>query len=175
MRTSWILLVALLSFALGGCAASQTGVEDSPENMDVASSVTSTATSTDIATSDWQIYSNARAGYRAEYPADWTVNESVGINGELVTTFMSPDNRQGLAITVLNGETTLEEIPDMPNTRCQPVTISGASGQRCLDTVASSISTTFSENGKQFAIVAIGKNPDQTIYQSFLENFTVTP
>ncbi|HET9915191.1 MAG TPA: hypothetical protein VFQ13_25090 [Anaerolineales bacterium] len=178
MRTIWILLIGLLSLALAGCAASQTVAKDSPTlaSKDVTSLVTTAvATSTVITTSGWRSYDNTQAGYSAEYPADWTVNESIGTNGEFVTTFMAPDNAQGLAVTVLKGETAAEEIPDMPNTRCQPVKISELPGQHCLDTVASSISTTFSGNNKQFAIVAIGKKPDQTIYQTFLENFTVTP
>lgn len=176
MKTRWILFVGLLWLALAGCVASQKVVEEpsTPENA-VSSATTVVATSTIIATGGWRSYDNTQAGYRAQYPADWIVKESIGTNGEFVTTFMAPDNRQGLTVTVLIGKATVEEFPDMPNTRCQAVTVSGFPGQRCLDTLASSISTTFSGNSKQFAIVAIGKKPDQAIYQTFLENFTVTP
>lgn len=177
MKISWILFFGLLALVLAGCAASQTVVASPvPAKKNVTASVTAAAaTSTAIVISGWRSYSNTQAGYSAQYPADWTVEESIGVNGELVTIFMAPDNRQGLSVTVLNGETTGGEIPDLPNTRCKPIMISGLPGQRCLDTVASSISTTFSGNNKQFAIVTIGKKPDQNFYQSFLENFTVTP
>jgi hypothetical protein len=193
MKTRWILLISLLSLALGSCGgSSQTVVEDSPPpapaDINMVSLITPDATSTTdagvttiiatptvIETSVWKNYQNTQIGYSAEYPADWTVNESAGINGELITTFMAPTDGQGIVVSILNDEAAVEEIPDMPNTRCQPVTISGYPGRRCFDTVAFSISTTFLGQGKQYAIAAFGKHPDQNIYQRFLESFTLTP
>jgi len=181
MRTNYISFLGLMTLLLVGCAASQRAAEDSPalpppaDITGISSTPTGVAASTDSATAGWLTYTNLQAGYSAKYPADWTVNESVGGNGELVTMFMAPDNAQGLSVNVLNGETIVEESPDMPNTRCRQVTISGASGQRCFDTLAFSLSTTFSGHDKQFAVVSIGKHPDETIYQSFLENFTMNP
>lgn len=190
MKIYWISLAILFVLALGSCNSSQTVVENSPtlatKDRDrvfpftpdatpaMAAGVT-TAVATVIATSGWQTYNNVQAGYSSKYPADWTVNESVGINGELITMFMAPNNGQGIIVSVLKSEAAVEEIPDMPNTRCQQVTISGLPGQRCLDTVASSFSTTFLVNSKQYAIATFGKYPDENIYQSFLESFTVTP
>jgi hypothetical protein len=136
---------------------------------------TPVAGSTVIATEPWKTYHNTEAGYRAEYPVDWTVNESTGKNGELITTFTLPDDGQEIVVSIQNGETAGEEIPDMPNTHCQPVTISGLSGRRCLDTIASTTSTTLFGNGKQYTIATFGKHLDQAIYQRFLESFAVTP
>jgi hypothetical protein len=136
---------------------------------------TPVANSSVIATGAWKTYHNTEAGYSAEYPADWTVNESAGINGEFITTFTAPNDGQGIVVSIQNGEAAVEEIPDMPNTRCQPVTISGLSGRRCFDTIASSISTTFLAHGRKYTVTTFGKHLDQNIYQSFLESFTVTP
>jgi len=193
MKKRWISLVFVLSLALGSCGPSQTMVEDSPtlasEDTEIVPPITSNATnttttnvvtttivtSTVIASDTWKTYHNTEAGYSASYPADWTVNESVGINGELITTFMEPNNEQGIVVNVPNGEAAVEEIPDMPNIRCQQVTISGLSGRRCLDTLTFNFSTTFIDQGKQYTIASSGKHPDQNIYQRFLDNFTVTP
>mgnify|MGYP001388038261 CR=1 FL=1 len=192
MKTFWISLIFLLSLALGSCGLSQTMVKDSPTpdpadtNMvsPITPNVTFTkatgvttaiATPSIIETGAWKTYQNTQAGYSANYPADWTVNESVGINGELITTFMAPNDGQGIVVSILNGEAAAEEIPDMPNTRCQQVTISELSGQRCLDTLAFNFSTTFIDQGKQYTITSSGKHPDENTYQNFLENFSVTP
>ena len=192
MKAYWIMLIILLSLALGSCGLSQTMVKDSPtmapEATDTVSIVpvdatavlapggtTPVANSSVIATGAWKTYHNTEAGYSAEYPADWTVNESAGINGEFITTFTAPNDGQGIVVSIQNGEAAVEEIPDMPNTRCQPVTISGLSGRRCFDTIASSISTTFLAHGRQYTVTTFGKHLDQNIDQRFLESFTATP
>ena len=175
MKKRWISLIFVLSLALGSCGPSQTMAEDSPtlasEDTEIVSPITTNATAIDT----WETYHNIEAGYSASYPAGWTVNESVGINGELITTFMEPNNGQGIVVNIPNGEAAVEEIPDMPNIRCQQVTISGLSGRRCLDTLTFNFSTTFIDQGKQYTIASSGKHPDQNIYQRFLDNFTVTP
>jgi hypothetical protein len=192
MRAYWIMLILLLSLALGSCGPSQTIVEVSPtmtpqatntvSNMAVDATAvlapgetTPVANSIVIATDAWKTYHNSEAGYSAEYPADWTANESAGINGEFMTTFTAPIVGQGIVVNIQNGATAVEEIPDMPNLRCQQVTISGLSGRRCFDSVALSTSTTLFDHDKQYIIAAIGKHLDQNIYQRFLESFTVTP
>ena len=187
MKKHWISLVFVLSLALGSCAPSQTTAEDSPtlasEDTEIVSPITTNATNatttivttTATAIDTWETYHNTEAGYSASYPAGWTVNESVGINGELITAFMEPNNEQGIVVNIPNGEVAVEEIPDMPNVRCQQVTISGLSGRRCLDTLTFNFSTTFIDQGKQYTIASSGKHADQNIYQRFLDNFTVTP
>lgn len=124
--------------------------------------------------SAWMSYQNTEAGYSIEYPADWTLNKSISANGEFITTFVAPNNAQGIIVSVLNNETATEQNSDIPNVRCQQVTISGLSGQRCFDTVAFSISTLLLGQDKQYSIATFGKHPDQNIYQRFLDSFTVT-
>jgi hypothetical protein len=192
MRAHWMMLIFLLSLALGSCGPSQTIVAASPSMppaaTDTVSMVTADATAapapgetTPVASSagnttdSWKTYHNVEAGYSVEYPADWTVNENPVKNGEMITTFTVPDDGQGIVVNIQNGETASEDIPDMPNTRCQPVTISGLSGRRCFDTIALSTSTTLIGDGKQYTIAAFGKHLDPNIYQHFLESFTVTP
>lgn len=184
MRTHWISLIFLLSLGLVSCGPSAVEQDQAPmepqalADTDKVSSVTSDVTATTVAevtTDEWKTYHNTQVGYSAEYPADWTVNESVGVNGELITTFMAPNDGQGIIVSVLNNEAAVEEILDMPNTRCEQVTISGLSGRRCFDTLAFNFSTTFINQGKQYTIASSGKHPDQNIYQHFLESLTVTP
>ena len=191
MKFHWIPFMILLFLALVSCSPSQTLNQYhptlAPKNTNTVTPPRAEATATipaemttatpanAIEAGAWATYQNTQAGYSVQYPSDWTVNEIVGKNGELITTFTMPNNQQGITVSVLNGEAVVGEIPDMPNTRCQQVTVSGLSGRRCFDTIASSISTTFSDHGKQFDIVAFGKYPDQDIYQGFLESFNVTP
>ena len=125
-------------------------------------------------TDDWTKYQNIEAGYSIEYPADWTLKESTGASGELITTFAAPNDLQGIIVGVLPGELVPDPNLDMPNIRCQQVSISGLSGQRCFDTVAFSISTTLVSQEKQYSIATFGKHPNETIYERFLESFTVT-
>lgn len=124
----------------------------------------------------WNTYRSDRAGYSIDYPATWKVDERVDSEGTDMTTFSPAANNSGTSIAVIvrNNIPAEQAIPDLPNTRCQQVTINGLSGRRCFDTLASSISTTFSGQGKQYTIVASGKHLDQNIYQRFLESFTVT-
>ena len=179
MRTKipWVLVISLLSLALGSCrGSSETAAKDSPTPTPADTSMVSPVTPGATSTSDaWKIYHSTEAGYSVEYPADWVVNETTGINGELIAAFMSPDEGQSIAVNVSNSEASVEEIPDMPNTRCQQVTISGSTGRRCFDTLAFSFSTTFMDKGRQYVIASSGKHPDQDIYQHFIDSFKVNP
>ena len=184
MRTRWISLIFLLSLGLVSCGPStveqdQAPMEpQAPADTDKVSSVTSDTTATTAAgvtTDEWKTYDNTQAGYSAKYPADWAVNESLGVNGELITAFMAPNDGQGIVVSVLNRDAAVEEIPDMPNTRCEQVTISGLSGRRCFDTLTFNFSTTLIDQGKVYTIAGFGKHLDENIYQLFSERFTVTP
>lgn len=195
MRTPWVLFILLLSFALGSCSPSQNGVEDQqtivPENTPTAGAgptsegtaseaanaptpaitQTATAPTTAAETGEWAKYQHAQAGYSVEYPADWTVTESAG----QITMFVAPNGEQGITVNVQNSEAVAESTPDLPNTRCEPVTVSGLAGQRCFDTLTFTISTTFTGPARQYAIVTFGKQPDEAVYQHFLDSFVVTP
>jgi hypothetical protein len=126
-------------------------------------------------TGAWTEYQNAQAGYSAQYPSDWTVTESVGQNGELIIAFKAPAGEQGISVNIPTSEAVVEGSPDIPNTRCQQVTISGFAGLRCFDTLTFNTSTTFTAHGRQYSIVTFGKHLDETVYQHFLDSFTVTP
>lgn len=180
MKASWVLLLTLPALVLAACASTPTVAESTlapvPENTAVVSSATTvTATSAAMPTNEWLVYNNVQAGYSAKYPPDWTVNESTGKNGELVTMFTPPGGAQGITVGVLSDANAVEQVPDMPNTRCQQVTIGGLPARRCFDTVASSISATFMSENRLFTIASFGKHPDQNTYQGFLDNFTLTP
>lgn len=118
----------------------------------------------------WQTYRNKRAGYQVEHPADWTVGEQDGPAGAIVTTFTGPAGMR-IVVTVRPGAS----IPDgdVPNIRCEQVTVGGLKGTRCFDTISRSTSTTLVGQGKTYTIAGAGKRVDAAIYQRFLDSFAV--
>jgi hypothetical protein len=119
----------------------------------------------------WQTYRNDQAGYSVDYPATWTVDERID-GGTFTTTFTPSGGGAGIAVIVQPGE----QVPDnrdIPNTRCQPVTIGGLSGERCFDTIALSTSTTLVGQGMTYTIGAGGKGLDPKVYQRLLDSFKV--
>lgn len=188
MRTRWISFAVLLALALVSCSPSQALNQNHPaqakESADTGTAIGTDATATmsaemtiatpasnSVKTDMWAIYESTQAGYSVKYPSDWTVNESVGKNGELITMFTAPNDEQSIAISVQNSDTLVEEIPDMPNTRCQQVVVGDLSGTRCFDTIAFSITTTFVHQGRVYILAGSSKRLDQNIYQRFLSSF----
>jgi hypothetical protein len=178
------LTIAFTVFGLSACDAigtsfSQTVTAQLPTAVTTAPAAptaTSTVTLTSTTANAWRTYRNDRVGYTVEYPATWKVNERTDSDGAEVTTFSPDPNNDGMSVTVIvrGGEPAGGEIPDMPNTRCQQVTIGRLSGRRCFDTLAFSTSTTLLSQGKQYTIAGSGKHLDQNVYQHFLDSFTVT-
>ncbi len=180
MKPSWIFLLTLLSAVSAGCGTSGTAPEQAaratPANPQVVSApATILPASTANASGEWLTYNNAQAGYSAKYPPDWTVNESTGTSGELVTTFTGPDGRASIVVSVLAGESAPQQPQDMPNTRCQAVTVSSLPGRRCFDTIASSYSTTVSSKSRLYTIATSVHFVNQDVYQRFLDSFTLAP
>jgi hypothetical protein len=180
-----MVLILLLTLACAGCAPSHSTIADTPTLTPkvttpapaaaVEATVEPTAGPTAVATEVWATYHQSEAGYQVEYPASWSVAESTGANGESVTTFTIPGGGEGIVVSVQNSETAGEDIPDLPNTRCEKVTINGLSGRRCFDAIALSTTTTLFSDGKQYTLASFGKHLDQAVYQRFSESFTVTP
>jgi len=181
----WIAVVFAV-FGLGACGTTGISVTQTiPAKLPTAVTIprsTPTATSTlafaPSAADAWKTYQNDRAGYTVEYPADWGINERIESDGADVTTFTPPSSTNdgtGLTVIVRNGTSTAGEIPDMPNTRCQQVTVGKLSGTRCFDTIAFSTTTTFVGQGKGYILAGFGKRLDQNIYQHFLDSFAITP
>ena len=189
MKTRWVLVISLLSLALGSCGRSQTVIEDSsppaPLDKNIVPPITSTATTTTtttgvtitsatpnvVETGAWKTYHNVQAGYSAEYPADWAVSEQVGTDGSIVTTFSSVDGGAGIMVLVQSGEFGGAGSLDLPNTRCEEVTIGGLTGTRCFDTLSSSTSTAVVSQGKTYMITSTSKRLDPMIYDRFLDSF----
>jgi hypothetical protein len=129
--------------------------------------------STVAPTGAWQTYPSEAGGYTVEYPAGWTVSEQAGSDGSVVTIFTSADNSAGISVIVQSGEFAAGGNSDIPNTRCQLVTVSGWPATRCFDTVSFSTSTTFVINDRLFILAALGKRIDESIYNHFLTTFQV--
>jgi hypothetical protein len=118
-----------------------------------------------------QTYRSQPAGYSVAYPADWAPSEQATVDGAFVTTFTP--TRGGAVITIIArpGEQA-PEPSDIPNTRCQHVTVGGLAGARCFDTIAFGTSTTLVGAGKTYIIATSGKRADQNVYQQILDSFT---
>ena len=123
----------------------------------------------------WKTYQNNRAGYTIDYPAAWNIDTRTDLDGSDVTTFASTSDNTGtrVAVIVRNSEPADQEIPDIPNTRCQQVTNGELSGRRCFDTLAFSLTTTFVARGKIYILVGSGRHLDRNIYQRFLSSWTI--
>jgi hypothetical protein len=122
----------------------------------------------------WQIYRSDQAGYTAEYPKEWSVEEQGGTNGtarSIVTTFRPTDGGARIIVTTLIQTPDQAEPLDMPNTHCQQVQGNRGIATRCLDTISRATSTTIVAQGKTYTIASAGKDMNQTIYQHILDSF----
>lgn len=133
------------------------------------------ATTASAVTDTWQTYRNEQAGYTVEYPADWTVEEQAGADGEILTMFTPPHLGAAIEVSVRTGGAGGEEFADIPHTRCWEVMVGGLPGTTCFDTISFSTVTTIGAGDKTYTIAVVGKRPDPTIYQRFLDSFTVIP
>ena len=122
-----------------------------------------------VASGAWQTYRSERAGFRVEYPADWTVGEQAKPDGSVVTTFSAAGGGPSIVVTTVPGQVAAEN--DLPNTRCEQVTIGGLPGTRCLDTISRSTVITLVGQGKIFTIAAAAKHLDGQILERFLDHF----
>jgi hypothetical protein len=121
----------------------------------------------------WQAYHSQSAGYRVEYPAGWVASEQANADGSIATTFAP--TAAGASITVLVMPGSSIPADDLPNTRCQQVTIGGLAGIRCFDTLARSTSVALSGQNKTFTISPEGKHLDSQIFERFLSSFAPVP
>lgn len=120
----------------------------------------------------WQSYRSAQAGYSVEYPAGWATSERAEADGRVATTFRPANGGAGVVITMRPGGAPADSA-DLPNTRCQAVTVGGVRGTRCLDTISSSVVTTLADQGRTFTIAAPGRGLDPAIYQRVLASFAL--
>jgi hypothetical protein len=104
-----------------------------------------------------------------EYPADWTVGEQTKPDGSVVTTFSAASGGLMIVVAMMPGQVASEN--DLPNTRCQQVTIGGLPGTRCLDTISRSTAITLVGQGKTFTIAAVAKRLDPQTFDRFLDHF----
>jgi hypothetical protein len=105
-----------------------------------ATSAPSASPISPLAAGAWQTYRNERAGYRVEHPADWTVSEQANADGSMVTTFSAAGGGPSIVVSSALGQILSDN--DLPNTRCEQVTIGGLPGTRCFDTINRSTSIT---------------------------------
>lgn len=159
------------------------GQESSPTPPAAASPGTTTtgptatrATTTGATMSgDWRTYRNQQAGYAVDYPAAWAVNERADPDGALVTAFTPASNGAGISVTVRPGPPPDPAPSDIPNVRCQPLTVGGLAGARCSDTIALSTVTTLAGPNRTYIIATIGRRADQPIYGRLVASFRPLP
>jgi hypothetical protein len=122
----------------------------------------------------WQSYRNQQAGYSVEYPASWTASEQDQGNGALSVTFAPGDGGSSITVITQAGEI-LMEAGEIPNTRCQEITVGGLPARRCTDTISFTTTTTVAGHGQTYIITTISKRLDMDTHQHFLDSFTITP
>ncbi|HLF27621.1 MAG TPA: hypothetical protein VJG32_14900 [Anaerolineae bacterium] len=125
-----------------------------------------------VAPGEWQTYQSQPGGYSLEYPAGWEVSEQVDSDGSVTTTFTSTDAKVGIMVMVQSGAFTGSENSDIPNVRCQPITLGGLSGTRCFDTLNFSLTTTLAGVNKTYTLATLAMRSDESIYQHLLNSFT---
>jgi hypothetical protein len=187
----WCLILGLFLLAACGVAepassgpASTPPLATATEEAPTATSATSQipgATAMDVQTTPaaaqlpaaWQSYHGQAAGYRVEYPAGWMVSEQANADGSFATTFAPSGGGAGITVLVLPRASFPAD--DLPNTRCEQVTIGGLAGTRCFDTIARSTSIALAGQDRIFTIAADGKRLDPQILERFLGAFAPTP
>jgi hypothetical protein len=180
-RFAWLWGFSACVLLLAACgASSQSAGEAQPTTHPVAPATAAPASTEPIsptalptavrAADDWQTYRSAQAGYRVDYPAGWMASERSEADGRRVTTFQPVAGGVGITVIAQPGGTAADNA-DLPNTRCQPVSVGGLSGTRCFDTIAMTTTTILMSQNTTFLIVAPGRRLDQQIYQRFLESF----
>lgn len=123
------------------------------------------------ASQGWQTYRNDQAGYSVAYPPDWRAAERSGAAGEFSASFMPENGGAGIQVAVRPLDPEQREPLDLPNAKCKPVTVVGARGFRCFDSLSFTTTTTLAGKDKQFVITASGKQLSPDIYQRFLDSF----
>lgn len=76
----------LAAIFLPACNSAGRAISDTTvQGVDIAATTAVPTPTTEIGA--LKVYHNPQAGYRAEYPAGWSVNEQVGADGSIATTF----------------------------------------------------------------------------------------
>jgi hypothetical protein len=127
----------------------------------------------DAVPSDWPTYSNPAAGYAIAYPPGWRVDELVWPDARWQATFSDPQTGRGVAVSVASaGQPGAADQFDLPNQRCEVVTVAGLPAFRCFDTLAFSTSTVLVTDTQTFALVTAGRGGLAT-YDAMLNSFTL--
>jgi hypothetical protein len=87
----------------------------------------------------------------------------------VVTTFSAAGGGPIIVVTTVPGQVASEN--DLPNTRCEQVTIGGLPGTRCFDTISRSTAITLVGQAKTFTIAAAAKHLEAQIFERFLDHF----
>lgn len=157
----------------GPTARAQTIPEGDPTAV-VPTAMVATPTA-GVVPDDWPTYRNDPADYTVQYPPTWTVDERADPDGSFSTTFSPPSGGTGIEVRVVAVEAAGVEGFDLPNTRCQPVTIGGLSGTRCLDTISFITSTTLFGPDRAYIISSSDKPAGRTVYEGLLQSFAPLP
>lgn len=159
----------LIGFGLTACRPASTGAAGEAPAL-----ATAAVTAATVA---WQTYRSEPGGYTVEYPAAWTVDEQVGSDNVIVTTTFTPaDGGASITVIVQTASADRAGLPqpaDLPNTRCEQVTVNRLPGLRCFDTISFSTTTTFMNEKRAYTLAASTKRLDRSVYQHFLDSIRV--
>jgi hypothetical protein len=119
----------------------------------------------------WQTYHSEIGGFSLSVPVDWVPSVQPGLDGPEVISLTAPDNLAGVMIVV---QPTADASPadDLPNTRCQPITLGGQPATRCLDTLSFSSTIWVAVGDRLYQILASERRLGPDVYQTLLASFS---
>jgi hypothetical protein len=119
----------------------------------------------------WQTFRSDADGFSVAVPVDWVASAQTRVDGADVINLAAPDNTSGVMI-VVQPSADATSANDLPNTRCQPITVGGQPATRCMDTLSfasSTISVQVSDRLYQIIGSELRLGPD--VYQAMLASF----
>jgi hypothetical protein len=119
----------------------------------------------------WQTYRNDLAGYRIDYPPDWTTSEEVSETGAFFTAFTPAGGGPGITVVAQAGDPPIIVPSEALDRRCERVVAGGLSGIQCFDPSSSVVSATLAGKGRTYVIATTGSGVAETLYQRFLDGF----
>jgi hypothetical protein len=114
-------------------------------------------------------YVSEPGGYAVDYPSAWSLEEHVDESGILVTTFTDAGGTVLTIASTPNAAVVPGSVTDLPHVRCQAVRLGELEGQRCVDTLSRTVTTTIITAERTFTFMhALFANDElEPVLQSF--------
>jgi hypothetical protein len=119
----------------------------------------------------WQTYRSDNDGFSVAVPDNWLANAETRLDGADIVSLSAPDSTRGLMV-VVQSSADASSADDLPNTRCQPITVGGQPATRCIDTLSLSSSIAVQVGERHYQILASERRLGTELYQAILASFS---